>query len=215
MPRLPFVLFVTLLLLAGACLCVPTFDYAVSRWFMQQDFESHFLFRQLYKQLMLVEIFGQIMGGAILMAAIFLLDPDNRRNLPRFLAMILTPSLVAAVLKSMIGRYRPRVFFDEEFFNAPADTIWRSFHYVETLDLPWKEFASIPSGHSTFAWSLAVALIWLYPKGRFLFLALALAVMLQRVVSVAHFPSDTLAGAAVGFLVASLFLPRQKTTPIA
>ena len=83
---------------------------------------------------------------------------------------------------------------------------------MEILKPVFGDTASFPSGHSAVAWSLALALSWLYPQGRRFFVFLAVMVMVQRVLSSTHFPSDTFAGAAIGILVTSLLLPSREKT---
>jgi membrane-associated phospholipid phosphatase len=65
-----------------------------------------------------------------------------------------------------------------------------------------------PSGHAAAATALALALAALYPRGRLLFLALALCSACQRIEEGAHHPSDILAGAAVGCLVITVCVYR-------
>jgi membrane-associated phospholipid phosphatase len=55
---------------------------------------------------------------------------------------------------------------------------------------------------------LAVALGWLYPRGRWLFAAFAVMVACQRMEGGAHYLSDTLVGAAIGCLVATACVKR-------
>jgi membrane-associated phospholipid phosphatase len=49
-----------------------------------------------------------------------------------------------------------------------------------------------------------VALAFLYPRGRWLFIGLAALAAFQRIEVQAHFASDVLAGAALGCLVGGL-----------
>ena len=65
---------------------------------------------------------------------------------------------------------------------------------------------SFPSGHTTTAVALAAALVWLYPRGWWLFPAMAVLVGCHRIQTGAHFTSDVLWGAALGSLIAMLFL---------
>jgi undecaprenyl-diphosphatase len=62
--------------------------------------------------------------------------------------------------------------------------------------------ASFPSGHATTAFALAALLALWHPRWAAAWLALAGLVGLSRVVLGAHFPSDVLAGAALGVGVA-------------
>src|SRR5574337_224642 len=61
-------------------------------------------------------------------------------------------------------------------------------------------FISFPSGHSITAFALAFVLARAYPRYAWLFYGLAGLVALSRVYLVKHFPSDVVAGAAVGML---------------
>src|SRR3954452_9792620 len=69
----------------------------------------------------------------------------------------------------------------------------------------WKPaFASMPSGHSTTAFAVAVAFGALFPRARWALWAYAGLIALSRVVIAAHFPSDVIAGALVGGIGALL-----------
>jgi membrane-associated phospholipid phosphatase len=71
----------------------------------------------------------------------------------------------------------------------------------------WFEEAvrSFPSGHSATAVALAIALSWIYPRGRWVFAVLAFMACLQRLVSGAHFLSDIMAGSDIAVLVSLVF----------
>ena len=57
---------------------------------------------------------------------------------------------------------------------------------------------SFPSGHSVTAFALAYVLSLAYPKGSGVFYLLAGMIALSRVYLASHFPSDVVAGAALG-----------------
>jgi undecaprenyl-diphosphatase len=65
-------------------------------------------------------------------------------------------------------------------------------------------YASFPSGHSLTAFGTALALAYMLPRWRWALLALAALVAISRVIISAHYPSDVLAGAAVGIGTAIL-----------
>ena len=106
---------------------------------------------------------------------------------------IALPGLVVTVLKRLVGRARPLV-------GGGVDP----FLY---LPFGWNvEYASLPSGHATDAFAAAMAIGALWPKVRPWMWTYAIIIAASRVVLTAHFPSDVLAGAAIG--VAGVLLVR-------
>lgn len=93
--------------------------------------------------------------------------------------------IIALLLKIIFGRSRPRyVNGDSAFDFAPFSSGY--------------EFASFPSGHSTTAGALMVCLVLLMPRFKVLFIILGVVVASTRPLVGAHFPSDVLAGLALG-----------------
>jgi undecaprenyl-diphosphatase len=98
-----------------------------------------------------------------------------------FVAIAL-PGLVVTVVKRLIGRVRP--------------SIVGPFAYVP---FSWRpDYASMPSGHATTAFAVAVALGALWPRARPLLWLYAIVIAASRVIIAAHYPSDVIAGACVG-----------------
>jgi membrane-associated phospholipid phosphatase len=98
-----------------------------------------------------------------------------------FVAIAL-PGLVVTVVKRLIGRVRPSVV--GPFAYVPFS--WRP------------DYASMPSGHATTAFAVAVALGALWPRARPLLWLYAIVIAASRVIIAAHYPSDVIAGACVG-----------------
>jgi undecaprenyl-diphosphatase len=98
-----------------------------------------------------------------------------------FVAIAL-PGLAVTVVKRLIGRVRPSVV--GPFAYVPFS--WRP------------DYASMPSGHATTAFAVAVALGALWPRARPLLWLYAIVIAASRVIIAAHYPSDVIAGACVG-----------------
>jgi membrane-associated phospholipid phosphatase len=101
-----------------------------------------------------------------------------------FLA-VLVPVAAADVLKWVIGRGRPFVGGEANAFN------FQPFNGTGA-------YLSLPSGHAVTAFALAFAVITLWPRTTVLMTLYAVAIILTRLVLLAHHPSDVLAGALVG-----------------
>lgn len=110
------------------------------------------------------------------------------------------PSLVATLLKRIIGRGRPETWTVDVplGFQSPN---WTAYAYQ-----------SFPSGHATTAFSLATVIGLLWPRAFWPAVAFAATVAASRVVVGAHYPTDITAGAVLGVLgayaVRQLFVAR-------
>ncbi|QDU30031.1 PAP2 superfamily protein [Anatilimnocola aggregata] len=160
----------------------------------------------LLRLIMLGEVFGYGLSVVMIIITAGVLDVRGWRVAPRLLLGGLGSGIFSDCCKIFVARWRPNTEFRPEGFRDSfvgwLPLIWRS-------DLPgeWNRgLQSFPSGHSATAVGLALALSILYPRGTWWFLVLAALAMFQRVVSSAHYLSDTLAGAAVACLFTALLL---------
>jgi membrane-associated phospholipid phosphatase len=96
--------------------------------------------------------------------------------------------LASDVLKVAVGRSRPWVLFREGAYD-----FW-------PLQLS-ADYQSFPSGHATCAAAAALTLAVVAPRYRLQLLFAALVIALTRVLMVAHYLSDVVAGAALAWLV--------------
>lgn len=143
-------------------------------------------------------------GGtvAIIIIAAWTLDPRGWRVVPRLVVCAFGSGLAADLCKLVVARERPRAG------NAASasDTFgaWLPVFngaYFEQLGQQYSSgFQSFPSGHAATAVGLAIGMATLYPRGRWLFVALATLASMQRIQAGAHFLSDVLAGAALACL---------------
>lgn len=122
---------------------------------------------------------GTLVLGAALMGA----DPPTGEMVVN--ASVST-ALVVETLKIGFGRARPYVPGEHGRFTGP--NLSGQYH-------------SMPSGHSANAFAIATVLAHKYPEQASLLYGLALAVGLSRIQLGVHWPSDVVAGAAIGLFV--------------
>jgi membrane-associated phospholipid phosphatase len=129
-------------------------------------------------------------------------DAATRRAHTTFL--VLAPALgglAAELLKLLFRRLRP----DAETFGYA----FRSF-----ADAPWSNRGmGLPSSHALVAWAGAFALARLFPRARWVFYGLAAGCGLTRVMATAHFLSDTVVAACVGWAVVAALWGRLVAQP--
>lgn len=110
-------------------------------------------------------------------------------------ASILVSGIAAAILKWIMGRFRPKVFFEGDLYG---------FNFFTTIH----EETSFPSGHSATAFSLALVLSLFFPRYRLLLFCFAIIVSASRVIITSHYLSDAVGGAFVALM--TVFLLRKK-----
>jgi undecaprenyl-diphosphatase len=149
------------------------------------------------RELMFLEQWGQGACSVLAVIAVALLDRAGRRRALAIAIGCLLTLGVTHLLKDCFGRSRPFVFSADGawLFEGPA----KGFH-------GGARWTSFPSAHTTAAFALASGLAWFYPRGRALFMALALTTATLRVLHTAHYLSDVLAGLAIGVFVMRLTL---------
>jgi len=116
-------------------------------------------------------------------------------------AGVVTQTIGIAALKDLIGRKRP----DAQDWGDPADP-WQ-FSGPE-----WGSH-SMPSGHAALAFVLAAILSGFYPRARWVFYPLAVAIALARVHLDRHFLSDVFVAAVFGILVGQWAVWRFRGEP--
>ena len=150
------------------------------------------------KAIHLSEAFAHFSGVVVILGTLLIVDTKNRVRLIQACMLVTTSGVVSNAAKYIIPRYRPHSI-GEASISIPSS--W------ETWGVPWsgswfeEAVRSFPSGHSATAVALAIALSFIYPRGRWVFALLAFMACLQRLVSGAHFLSDIIAGSDIAVLV--------------
>lgn len=150
------------------------------------------------------ELFAHGFGVLLIVIGVWQLTPQRRSYLPRLIACVVFPPVTAHLIKLFMVRRRPVTFLDAHRvpdWPEPGDATW----FPHAADLGWNvEYAtqSFPSAHAALVCSLAIGLSFIFPRGRVMFVLVAIIASLQRVVFYAHWPSDVAVGASLAFLIA-------------
>src|SRR5438105_2140316 len=138
--------------------------------------------------------YGQMVSGLVAAAIVWELDRQHDRV--KAAASILIASVGAAIagriLKQLVGRVRPGRDHAGRFLGPT----WKHANFRE----------SFPSNHTASAVAMSAVLAQLYPAAAPTFWALAVACAVLRYVLDAHFPSDVVAGVALGYVGAIVTL---------
>lgn len=188
-------------LVAAGSLVFP-FDMALATW-VQGIGQLPGDFRRI---LALSELVAHGTGVVVILTVIWCLAPHQRIHLPRVAACGFVAGLVATGLKLVHARLRPLACPPN--VDEVAKT-WRGWlpNFNEDLGQTYDyALQSFPSAHTATAAGFMIGLMWLYPRGRYLFIALAMLAGLQRVAFAAHWPSDVLFGAAIGVFLGGCFV---------
>ena len=151
-------------------------------------------------------------GMAILLAVlVWRLDRTNARRLLDFLLAMLLAAFATLPMKMLTGRPRPRPDMLETYdsldflgpFGAhpfgPEVGVHHAWEFWTNIS---SDLWSMPSSHTVYAVVTSVWIGAMYPKLRALAWTLAAIVGCARILFGAHYPTDVLVGATLGYLVA-------------
>lgn len=136
----------------------------------------------------IVTPFGKTGGLAMMLAALWLSGILTRQALPRQGAVWGALAVAASTLPALLTKvltHRARPYIPPEHLGHLSSGYYQSF----------------PSAESASAFAVALALGDCFPKFRIILLGAACLIAAMRVIRLAHWPSDALAGAALGCAV--------------
>jgi membrane-associated phospholipid phosphatase len=200
----------TLLGLMLVALLLP-FDHAISQALSWRSTGG-----DLRRTLETLQQYGDVGTLTLVSAIIYLLDPARRRRLLDLYLAAGATALACLALKILIGRPRPDLDKAWSSLEKPWTFLGPTgmfplrgpdgvIHFTHTWDLGHhgvSDLWSMPSSHTAAATALSLFLIHIYPRLRPFAIVMVLIVAFGRVATGAHYPSDLLAGALVGYLVA-------------
>jgi membrane-associated phospholipid phosphatase len=132
--------------------------------------------------------YGQALCTAIVAVLIWQLDARRQKIVVPLVVNVAATTVIATLIKRLLSRVRP----GRENAGKFLGPFWSHANYRE----------SFPSSHSASAVALSVFLAILYPPAAPTFWALALGCATLRYLLDAHWPSDVLAGVALGYATA-------------
>jgi membrane-associated phospholipid phosphatase len=188
-----------LAVLAAAAIWI---DVPVAHWLQERPLPG-----DLARLVRLAEVFAWGGTVALLIGVAMTLDPRGWRVGILLAAASLGSGIAADTMKLAVGRTRPAATAldsttSQQTFVGWLPGVTLAAKYGHALQ-------SFPSGHAATAAGLAVGLAALYPRGRWLFFLFAVLACFQRLAAQAHWPSDVLAGAAMGCLIAGWVVQRS------
>ena len=139
-------------------------------------------------------VLGVIAGGLWLAARAG--NERERRQTDHLVLSIVVTAILPHLLKRLIDQKRP----DRCMVHGPRRGIPRS----------GKPYDAFPSGHAMHVGAVASAVSWAYPKSAPVAWGLGGLIAATRIVILAHWTTDVLAGLAMGALVERCVRPRSE-----
>jgi undecaprenyl-diphosphatase len=140
-------------------------------------------------------VLGVIAGGLWLAARAG--NERERRQTDHMVLSVVLTAILPHLLKRLIDQKRP----DRCMVHGPRRGIPRS----------GKPYDAFPSGHAMHVGAVASAVSWAYPKSAPVAWGLGGLIAATRIVILAHWTTDVLAGLAMGALVERCVRPRSET----
>ena len=139
-----------------------------------------------------VKPIGSVWAAAVALVLVYLLSRWGWRAVTASASALLWATLVTFVVAMICGRHRPT---HENGLNT-WDFLRGFSDFLRRFDI---KDLSFPSGHATAAFALAGVLVFFVPRSRWIVLPIAALCAFSRIAAGAHFYSDVLAGAVLGW----------------
>jgi membrane-associated phospholipid phosphatase len=196
-----------ILVAVGAAATIHPHDIEVMQTFLKvREWPGDFR-----RAIAMAEFFAHGFGVSVIIILVALLAREKLRYVPRLAATAFFAGGVANLIKLMVARHRPNsaglsLKNINETWNYPVQLPENGA--TEFAGYAWQSF---PSAHTATAVGLAIGLSILFPKARWLFWFMAVLGGIQRMVFHAHWPSDVVAGVAVGLFAGMCFHAKGTT----
>lgn len=200
-------------LVLGGCLCMFVFQVDDQMQRVMTRFAAR-LGGDLRRELAAWQQYGQGFTIAVVAIGVLLLERGERRaRLWDFGLAVGLAYGVAQGMKMLIGRPRPRPWFDDArtilgpFGEYPIPTKDGGTKLVHAWDIAGgatTDLWSMPSSHTLMAAVVSVFIAEMYPRLKWLAVGLAVMVGVCRVMFDAHWLTDVIVGGAVGYAVGSV-----------
>lgn len=167
------------------------------------------------RELNTLQQFGQGASFIIVGLVIFLLDPARRHRLLDLALLAAILGAACTLAKGLVGRPRPLLDDPNTFLGPfglyPLERNGQVFlaHAWDTSKPISSDLWSMPSSHTAFAVAFSVFLVHLYPRLIWLCVPMAALVGFARTVLDAHWPTDVIVGAGLGWAVGLLVIHRS------
>jgi membrane-associated phospholipid phosphatase len=133
-----------------------------------------------------------------LFSRVLKLSTSIRETLAQIGLTLIATNSIATILKTLCGRARPMLWFDQHMYGFYGPT-WNA------------DFWSFPSGHTVTIMSIMWSLCFIYSKYCVIWLGVGIIVVATRIVLLQHYLSDVLASAYLSLVVAVfIYRYRQK-----
>lgn len=130
-----------------------------------------------------ISFFGSAIVVLVMTTLLFLYDKNKRKYIPLLWLTLIVSFGTALILKYLIARPRP---------------------ILSPLEL--EDSYSFPSGHAVAIFAPLLLIDKLFPKIKWLWLALGTLVLISRIYLGVHYMSDVIGGALIGYIIGIITL---------